>query len=63
MGTDSAKSLSPLSSGAILLLYIYTSDSAVNAALVQEKLEGQMKNQVSVYFISEVLSPYKKNYT
>jgi hypothetical protein len=55
--------MSSLSSRAILLLYIYTSDSAVSAALVQEKLEGHMKNQVSIYFILEVLSPYKKNYT
>jgi hypothetical protein len=30
--------------------------------LVQEKLDGQAKKQVHVYFISEVLSPSKKNY-
>jgi hypothetical protein len=32
-------------------------------ALVQEKLEGQTKKQVPVYFVSEVLSLSKKNYT
>jgi hypothetical protein len=37
--------------------------SAVSAALVQEKLEGQIKKQAPVYFVSEVLSLSKKNYT
>jgi hypothetical protein len=49
--------------GAPLLLYVAASHSAVSASLVQEKLEGQAKKQVSVYFISEVLSLSKKNYT
>jgi ribonuclease HI len=35
----------------------------VSAALVQEKLEGQIKKQAPVYFVSEVLSLSKKNYT
>jgi ribonuclease HI len=30
---------------------------------VQEKQGGQAKRQVPVYFISEILSPSKKNYT
>jgi hypothetical protein len=46
-----------------LLLYVAASHSAVSAALVQEKLEGQNKKQVPVYFVSEVLSLSKKNYT
>jgi hypothetical protein len=49
--------------GAPLLLYVAASHSAVSAALVQEKLEGQAKKQVPVYFVSEVLSLSKKNYT
>jgi ribonuclease HI len=35
----------------------------VSAALVQEKLDGQVKKQAPVYFVSEVLSHSKKNYT
>jgi ribonuclease HI len=35
----------------------------VSTALVQEKLEGQIKKQAPVYFVSEVLSLSKKNYT
>jgi hypothetical protein len=35
--------------------------SVVSAA--QEKLEGQLKRQAQVYFVSEVLSLSKKNYT
>ena len=46
--------------GAPLLLYVAASHSAVSAALVQEKLEGQAKKQVLVYFVSEVLSLSKK---
>jgi hypothetical protein len=42
---------------------VAASHSAVSAALVQEKLEGQTKKQVPVYFVSEVLSLSKKNYT
>jgi hypothetical protein len=49
--------------GASLLLYVAASHSAVSVALVQEKLEGQTKKQVLVYFVSEVLSLSKKNYT
>jgi ribonuclease HI len=55
--------LTPPSPGAPLLLYVATSHSAVSAALVQEKLDGQVKKQAPVYFVSEVLSPSKKNYT
>jgi hypothetical protein len=36
---------------------------AVSVALVQEKLDGQVKKQAPVYFVSEVLSLSKKNYT
>jgi hypothetical protein len=46
-----------------LLLYVAASHAAVSAALVQEKQDGQEKKQVPVYFISEVLSPLKRNYT
>jgi ribonuclease HI len=42
---------------------VAASHSAVSAALVQEKLEGQLKKQAPVYFIFEVLSLSKKNYT
>jgi hypothetical protein len=49
--------------GAPLLLYVAASHSTVSAALVQEKLEGQNKKHVPVYFFSEVLSLSKKNYT
>jgi hypothetical protein len=49
--------------GAPLLLYVAASHSTVSAALVQEKLEGQIKKQAPVYFVSEVLSLSKKNYT
>jgi hypothetical protein len=49
--------------GSPLLLYVAASHSAVSAALVQEKLEGQTKKQAPVYFVSEVLSLSKKNYT
>jgi hypothetical protein len=55
--------LTPPMPGAPLLLYVAASHSAVSAALVQEKLEGQTKKQVPVYFVSEVLSLSKKNYT
>jgi ribonuclease HI len=46
-----------------LLLYVAVSHAAVSAALVQEKKDGQAKKQVSMYFVSKVLSPSKKNYT
>jgi hypothetical protein len=55
--------LTPPSPGAPLLLYVAASHSTVSAALVQEKLDGQVKKQASVYFVSEVLSLSKKNYT
>jgi ribonuclease HI len=55
--------LTPPAPGAPLLLYVAVSHSAVSAALVQEKLEGQTKKQAPVYFVSEVLSFSKKNYT
>jgi hypothetical protein len=41
---------------------VAASHSAVSAALVQEKLEGQTKKQAPIYFVSEVLSLSKKNY-
>jgi ribonuclease HI len=50
-------------SEAPLLLYVVASHAAVSAALVQEKQDGQAKKQVLAYFVSEVLSPSKKNYT
>jgi ribonuclease HI len=55
--------LTPPVLGASLQLYVAASHSAVSAALVQEKLEGQIKKQAPVYFVSKVLSFSKKNYT
>jgi hypothetical protein len=55
--------LTPPSPGAPLLLYVAASHSAVSAALVQEKQDDQVKKQVAVYFVFEVLSFSKKNYT
>jgi hypothetical protein len=55
--------LTPPSSGTLLLLYVAASHSAVSAALVQEKQDGQVKRQAPVYFVSEVLRLSKKNYT
>jgi hypothetical protein len=55
--------LTPPAPGAPLLLYVAASHSAVSVALVQEKLEGQIKKQTPVYFVSEVLNLSKKNYT
>jgi hypothetical protein len=55
--------LTPPTPGAPLLLYVAASHSAVSAALVQEKLEEQVKKQAPIYFVSEVLSLSKKNYT
>jgi hypothetical protein len=57
------KTLTPPSSGTPLLLYVAASHSAVSAALVQEKQDGQVKRQAPVYFVSKVLSLSKKNYT
>jgi hypothetical protein len=53
--------LTPPTPGAPLLLYVAASHSAASVALVQEKLEGQIKKQAPVYFVSEVLSLSKKN--
>jgi hypothetical protein len=55
--------LTPPSPEAPLLLYVAALHSTVSAALVQEKQDGQVKKQASVYFFSEVLSLSKKNYT
>jgi ribonuclease HI len=55
--------LTPPSPGAPLLLYVVALHSAVSVALVQEKQDGQVKKQAPVYFVSEVLSLSKKNYT
>jgi ribonuclease HI len=55
--------LTPPSPGTPLLLYVAASHSTVSAALVQEKQDGQVKKQALVYFVSEVLSLSKKNYT
>jgi hypothetical protein len=55
--------LTPPTPGAPLLLCVAASHSAVSAALVQEKLEGQVKRQAPIYFVSEVLSLSKKSYT
>jgi hypothetical protein len=55
--------LTPPSPGAPLLLYVAATHSAVSAALVQEKLDGQVKKQAPVYFVFKVLSLSKKNYT
>jgi ribonuclease HI len=55
--------LTPPTPGAPLLMYVAASHSAVSAALVQEKLEGQTKKQAPIYFVSEVLNLSKKNYT
>jgi hypothetical protein len=42
---------------------VAASHSAVSVVLVQEKLDGQVKKQDPVYFVFEVLSLSKKNYT
>jgi hypothetical protein len=55
--------LTPPSSGTPLLLYVVAYHVAVSTALVQEKHDGQTRKQVSVYFVSEVHSASKKNYT
>jgi hypothetical protein len=43
--------LTPPTPGAPLLLYVAASHSAVSAALVQEKLEDQVKKQAPIYFV------------
>jgi hypothetical protein len=55
--------ITPPSPGAPLLLYVAASHSTVSAALVREKLDGQIKKQAPIYFVSKVLSLSKKNYT
>jgi hypothetical protein len=55
--------LIPPTPGDPLLLYVAASHSAVSAALVQEELKGQTKKQAPIYFVFEVLSLSKKNYT
>jgi hypothetical protein len=55
--------LTPPAPGALLLLYVAASHSTVSAALVQEKLEGQIKKQAPEYFVSEVISLSKKKFT
>jgi hypothetical protein len=55
--------LSPPWPGAPLLLYVSASQSTVSAALVQEVVNEGVKRQMPVYFVSEVLSPSKRNYT
>jgi hypothetical protein len=55
--------LTPPLAGTPLLLYVAASHAAVSAVLVQEKQDGQARKQVLVYFVSEVLSASKKNYT
>jgi hypothetical protein len=55
--------LTPPLSGIPLLLYVAASYAAVSAALVEAKQDGHAKKQVHVYFVSEVLSPSKTNYT
>jgi hypothetical protein len=55
--------LTPPLSGTPLLLYVAASHAAISAALVQEKQEGQARKQVPIYFVSEVVSASKKNYT
>jgi ribonuclease HI len=55
--------LTPPSSGTPLLLYVAASHVVVTATLVYEKQDGQVKIQAPEYFVSEVLSLSKKNYT
>jgi hypothetical protein len=55
--------LTPPSLGTPLLMYVAASHAAVSVVLVQQKQDGQAKKQVPVYFVSEVLSASKKNYT
>jgi hypothetical protein len=55
--------LTPPLPGAPLLLYVAASHATVSVALVKEKQDDQAKKQVPVYFVSEVLSPSKRNYT
>jgi hypothetical protein len=55
--------LSPPLLGAPLLLYVSASQSIVSVAFVQEVVNEGVKRQMSLYFVSEVLSPSKRNYT
>jgi ribonuclease HI len=60
---DRSNNINSTFARAPLLLYVAASHSAVSAALVLEKLDGQIKKQAPVYFVSKVLSLSKKNYT
>jgi ribonuclease HI len=42
---------------------VAASHATVSVVLVQEKQDGQVKKQALLYFVYEVLSPSKKNYT
>jgi hypothetical protein len=42
---------------------VAASHATVSAALVQERQDNQVKKQATVYFVSKVLSPSKRNYT
>jgi hypothetical protein len=55
--------LSPPSLGAPLLLYVPASQSTMSDALVQEIVNEGVKRQVHVYFVYEVLSSSKRNYS
>jgi hypothetical protein len=54
--------LTPHSSRSPLLLYVAAFQTVISAVLVQEKQDEQTKKQVTIYFVSEVLSPLKRNY-
>lgn len=54
--------LSKPSEGAVLLLYLAASPTAVSAALVEEKEEENKMTQFPIYFVSEALSGAKLNY-
>jgi hypothetical protein len=46
-----------------LLLYVAASDHAVNVVLIHEKEEGVKIIQRPIYFVSQVISGAKLNYT
>jgi hypothetical protein len=54
--------LYPPSPGAPLLLYVSASQSTISVALVEEVVNEGVKRQMHVYFVSEILSPSKRNY-
>jgi hypothetical protein len=49
--------------GADLLLYVSTTETTVNAVLVQEQETNHSKHQVLVYYVSEALSGSKAYYS